>query len=97
MQGKKQNIFREDLLLANMPALMPKDPAMAREFNTFREQYRSFRIGKAKGSHGELQQFLPHNERTSSPPGSPRMSESKGRRKKVPFSAKKSVSKQDSF
>ena len=76
MQGKKHNIYRDDLLLANVPELMPKNPEQIAGFNAFRENYRSFRVGKARGAKGELSRFVPGSGSGSSgvsksPPRSP--------------------------
>ena len=75
MQGKEHNIFRDDLLLANVPELMPKDLKNIAGFNAFRENYRSFRIGKARGAIGELSQFAPDDGKGGSgchsPPKTP--------------------------
>lgn len=73
MQGKAHNIYRDDLLLANVPELLPRDLKNIAAFNEFRENYRSFRVGKAKGSKGELSQFALRDRvsSTNSPPRSP--------------------------
>ena len=63
MQGKEHNIFRDDLLLANVPELMPRDPAKIAGFNMFRENYRSFRVGKARGAKGEVSRFAEEKEK----------------------------------
>jgi len=66
----KEAIITEKKKRSTPQEILPKPVGMSlADFNAYREQYRSFRIGHAKGSKGELSQFLGLN-RASSPTSS---------------------------
>ena len=50
------------------PIFALNDEKSAAEFNAYREQYRSFRVGDAKGAKGEVSQFAPKSTPHIVPP-----------------------------
>ena len=54
---KPDTIFDSISRSIGAPIFALSDEKSAAEFNAYRENYRSFRVGKAKGAKGEVSQF----------------------------------------